>query len=952
MADSDNKDTSQKEQETAKQNEKEADTSSDDRKTSANKGKETPQKSPARSANGKGKSAGTKSPDKGKNKSTKGKAKKDEPVVEEPTPAEEQKDVLPPGTCALFLSSKTQDLFQCVADEQVTVENPFKTLSKEAMVQDMKMRAAVSDFTPVKQVVLDYPGEEMLVIYDADFKYGQNFYIALTEEAKDKLLNPPVEAVEGVEGEGGVVVEGGEGGEPEDNTVYRYVPPEPKDWISLGSEVEIEDETVTEARPKLTFTVQRVRRDFGAPVEFTDRGPDDVKDGYIECVSFEDKSFNIKKQELDTGTQAIGTYTESGTQTDWKHPCNKYTQYAPRLCEEKARKKLAESPEMANFINEVTPRFQLALQQNEIMDVFFDDWKALATEDSTFGSKSDNHLKEYQSFTDLLFSKDKTLTCIEWHPTIKGVIAVSCAERVTFDDRVDNASKILMNPSLILLWSFLDPIHPQILLEAPDDIFCFKFNPSDPNVITGGCINGQVVMWDISKHSDRLRSNQQGKRTKKNTMSSLPGFEDENTDKTPVIRYCAVSSIEHSHKAAIADIQWIPDHMEITRAGIMVENKANICYQILSGSTDGMVAIWDTRPPKGHTPSIEDTKADNPLGVSMTYKHLDLTWKPTLKIPVGRVEGTGEYGVTRISMQERQGKRTSGDKKQASLEQKESSGGMLRAGSAKDKKPLEGVTTKFFVGTEDGEIVYADWKLERDTDSGKIGPQRPQTCKLIHDRSINTLQRSPFFKDIILVVGGWNFSIWKENHDSGPLLQSAAAPKRYTAGYWSPTRPAVFYVGRADGNIDVWDLLDRTHEPSLSQNVSASVITNIYPWEVSNKQQLVAVSDSVGTLHILEVPWSLRHCTSGELSSMTNYFDREVKRLDYMDQRQIFHIDNKRKMQAEEAEKKLNAAPQEPNTEEVENKLRMDWVDFQEDEKKFLEELGLLIIPDEPLPDV
>lgn len=47
---------------------------------------------------------------------------------------------------------------------------------------------------------------------------------------------------------------------------------------------------------------------------------------------------------------------------------------------------------------------------------------------------------------------------------------------------------------------------------------------------------------------------------------------------------------------------------------------------------DRMVAIWDTRPPKGHTPSIEDTKADNPLGVSVTYKHLDLTWKPTLKV--------------------------------------------------------------------------------------------------------------------------------------------------------------------------------------------------------------------------------------------------------------------------------------------------------------------------------
>ena len=42
-----------------------------------------------------------------------------------------------------------------------------------------------------------------------------------------------------------------------------------------------------------------------------------------------------------------------------------------------------------------------------------------------------------------------------------------------------------------------------------------------------------------------------------------PGFEDENTDKTPIIRYCAVSGIEHSHKTAISDLQWIPDHIEV-----------------------------------------------------------------------------------------------------------------------------------------------------------------------------------------------------------------------------------------------------------------------------------------------------------------------------------------------------------------------------------------------------
>ena len=31
-------------------------------------------------------------------------------------------------------------------------------------------------------------------------------------------------------------------------------------------------------------------------------------------------------------------------------------------------------------------------------------------------------LQEYQSFTDLQYSKEKTITDIQWHPTIKGNI--------------------------------------------------------------------------------------------------------------------------------------------------------------------------------------------------------------------------------------------------------------------------------------------------------------------------------------------------------------------------------------------------------------------------------------------------------------------------------------------------------------------------------------------------
>ena len=73
-------------------------------------------------------------------------------------------------------------------------------------------------------------------------------------------------------------------------------------------------------------------------------------------------------------------------------------------------------------------------------------------------------LQEYQSFTDLQFSKEKKITCIQWHPIVKGVVAVAVAEKLTFDERIDSAAKIIMTPSLILIWSFTDPIHPQVCI--------------------------------------------------------------------------------------------------------------------------------------------------------------------------------------------------------------------------------------------------------------------------------------------------------------------------------------------------------------------------------------------------------------------------------------------------------------------------------------------------------
>lgn len=62
--------------------------------------------------------------------------------------AEAPEDIMP-----LFFTSKTQEIFGCKADEDVTEEEPFKLITKEAIIQDFKDRAAISDFHPVKKLV-------------------------------------------------------------------------------------------------------------------------------------------------------------------------------------------------------------------------------------------------------------------------------------------------------------------------------------------------------------------------------------------------------------------------------------------------------------------------------------------------------------------------------------------------------------------------------------------------------------------------------------------------------------------------------------------------------------------------------------------------------------------------------------------------------------------------------
>ena len=57
-----------------------------------------------------------------------------------------------------------------------------------------------------------------------------------------------------------------------------------------------------------------------------------------------------------------------------------------------------------------------ALQQNEVTNIFEDDFAFLGDDDGGTGNRKENTISEYQSFTDLQHSKGRIVSAIHWLP--------------------------------------------------------------------------------------------------------------------------------------------------------------------------------------------------------------------------------------------------------------------------------------------------------------------------------------------------------------------------------------------------------------------------------------------------------------------------------------------------------------------------------------------------------
>ncbi|KAL0054665.1 hypothetical protein WJX82_000717 [Trebouxia sp. C0006] len=748
-----------------------------------------------------------------------------------------------PGVQSVFLTGTTLGLVG--VEEALAAQSgaaiPMTYISKEKLTKDMQFRGAISDFHPIKEHILNADYDPLLLRSNVDDLYGDgnNFELATSRSA--------AEVWEFIDAETERRRQQAESAATEQKAA-KALQPSKKSWAArpwqcLGSDVELEEAAITSHRPPCVLLAHQPRRAFHQVCNLSDKDSSELwNSSQMECRPFKDPTYDLRRMEQDTAVQAVPLTQDLAVQATPARAVPGSTQYEARSLAEQEKENLLTSEAVAQFLDRVWPRCNEALQQNEVTNIFEDDFAFLGDDDSGTGNRKENTISEYQSFTDLQHSKGKAVSAIHWLPHRKGVVAVACTDPQSFNQRVDALGGAPASHA-VLIWNFRDPIHPELILESPYEVFCFQSNPLQPEVITGGCYNGQIIMWDTASQEERIAQSrpagEEGKASKEDAGSEERGM-------TAVVKGSHLSLVDASHTTCVTDLQWLPG-MSFTRDGRpptatkAAENPkaaGRECNFFATTAGDGRIMFWDMRV--GH----------NRRKVKREREDEEVEWRPTCVVHLTRPEG-GDLGALHTCF------------------------------NLKDT-----LKTTFFVGSSDGELVYADWIKPE----GEEHPDYSKACVRAHNGAIISLQRSPFFEDVVVSVGDWSLALWKEGQHQTPLFTSPHAPAPYTAGCWSPTRPGVIYAARADGVLEVWDLLDRSHEPSMTAAPCTTPITYLAfspagaPPAAGGRsvQQLLAVGDGAGVLHIMDLPRNLRRRVPSEVNTMHAFLTRHLARLDYL----------------------------------------------------------------------
>uniref|UniRef100_A0A674PMN7 Dynein, axonemal, intermediate chain 2b n=2 Tax=Takifugu rubripes TaxID=31033 RepID=A0A674PMN7_TAKRU len=204
------------------------------------------------------------------------------------------------------------------------------------------------------------------------------------------------------------------------------------------------------------------------------------------------------------------------------------------------------------------------------------------------------------------------------------------------------------------------------------------------------------------------------------------------------------------------------------------------------------------------------------------------------------------------------------------------------------------IPTKFMVGTEQGLIISGNRKAKTQTEKivctfeGHYGP-------------VYALQRNPFFPKNFLTVGDWVTRIWSEDIKESSIMSTKYQTSRLMDACWSPVRPSVFFTVKMDGVLDVWDILFKQNDPTLSVKVCDEAL---YSLRVQDNGRFLVCGSQQGVATLLDMSSGLTTLQRNEKSLVSAMFERETKREKILEarQREIRLKERSRSQQSREEE--------------------------------------------------
>lgn len=285
-------------------------------------------------------------------------------------------------------------------------------------------------------------------------------------------------------------------------------------------------------------------------------------------------------------------------------------------------------------------------------------------------------------------------------------------------------------------------------------------------------------------------------------------------------------------------------------------------HTLVGGSYNGQIAFWDTR--KGNQP-VEFS--------SLEHSHRDPVYKI---IWLQSKTGTDAFSASTDGQVLWWDVRKLAEPTECLVLDPSREGNLDQALGATSLEFEPTMPTKFMVGTEQGLVISCNRKAK--TPAEKI------VCTYdSHHGPIYALQRNPFFPKNFLTVGDWTARIWSEDIKESSIMCTKYQMSYLTEACWSPVRPSVFFTVKMDGVLDVWDILFKQSDPTLSLKVCDN---SLYSLSVQDNGRLVACGSQLGEATLLEICSGLSNLQKNEKSLLAAMFERESKREKILEARQ------------------------------------------------------------------